>query len=55
MLNMAPDEFSTGWKFDLTIYSHETVQYFRSVHTELWTAKRLNFRTVEVVPCERNT
>ena len=29
--------------------------FFRSVYTELWTAVRLNFRTVKVVPCERNT
>ena len=26
-----------------------------SCHMELWTAKRLNFRTVRVVPCEQNT
>ena len=32
-----------------------TVQYFRSVHTELWTTRRLNFRTVKMIPCERNT
>ena len=25
------------------------------VHTELWSTMRLNFRTVKVVPCERNT
>ena len=25
------------------------------VHTELWTARRLDVRTVKVVPCERNT
>ena len=39
-------------KFDRTLRSHGTVQYFRFVHTVLWTARRLNFRTVRVVPCE---
>ena len=28
---------------------------FRSIHTELWTVRRLNFRTVTVDPCEQNT
>ena len=34
----APDEFSTGWKFDQTLRSSGTVQYFLSVHMELWIA-----------------
>ena len=42
-------------KFDRTLGSHGTVQYFCSVHTELWTSKRLNVRLVKVGPCERNT
>ena len=29
--------------------------FFGSVHTELWTVRRLNFRTKKVIPCERNT
>ena len=32
-----------------------TVQHFRSVDRELWTAKRLNFGTVKVNRCEQNT
>ena len=42
-------------EFDRTLGSHGTVHYFCSVHTELWTSKRLNVRTVKVGPCERNT
>ena len=41
--------------FDQTLGSHGTVQDFGFVHTEFWTAKRLNFRTVKVVQCELNT
>ena len=37
-------------KFDRTLCSHRTVQYFRSVHREIVTVRRLNFRTVKVVP-----
>ena len=40
-------------KIDWTLCSQETVQYFRSVYTELGLAGRLNFRTVKVIPCER--
>ena len=46
--------FDPAEKFDLTVPSHGNVQYFRSVLTELWTAKRLNFGTVKLVPCERS-
>ena len=38
--NFRPDENS-----DRTLRLHSTVQYFRSVRTELWTARRLNKRT----------
>ena len=41
--------------FDRTLRSHGTVQDFGFVHTEFWTAKCLNFRTVRVVQCELNT
>ena len=37
--------------FDRTLRWHGTVQYFHSVHTEIWTAERLIF----VVLCEFNT
>ena len=40
-------------KIDWTLCSQETVQYIRSVYTELGLAGRLNFRTVKVIPCER--
>ena len=52
-LRMRP--YGTGRIFDrvkdLTVHfvSHGTVQYFRSVRTELYN------RTVKVLPCERNT
>jgi len=42
-------------KCDRTLRSQGTFQYFRFVHTKLWTARRLNFPTVKMVPCERNT
>ena len=48
---MATDEFSTGWKFDRSLCSYGTAQYFRSVHTELWTTKRI----VKLASCVRNT
>ena len=50
----AADERSTGWKFspDTFFRSHGTVHYFRPVHTELWTFRRLNFRLAKVIPCE---
>lgn len=47
------DEFRPAEKFDKTLCSRGTVQYFRSVQTEIWAAKGLNFRTVKVGPCER--
>ena len=49
--NFRPVEF----KFDRTLCSHRTVQYFRSVHTEIVTVRRLNFRSVKVVLWEQNT
>ena len=33
-----------NYRFDLPLRSHGTVQNFRSVHTELWMARRKNFR-----------
>ena len=58
------DEIRPAEKFDKTPCSHETVQYFRSVQTEIWAARPLNFRMVKVgpykrrkirpMPCERN-
>ena len=45
--------FRPAEKFDRTLRSQGTVQYFRSVHTELGTATRLNFITVKAVPCEQ--
>ena len=47
------DYFRPAEKFDKTLCSHGTVQYFQSVQTEIWAARRLNFRTVKVGPCER--
>ena len=41
--------FRSAKKFDRPLCSHGTVQYFRSVRTELYN------RTVKVLPCERNT
>ena len=37
--------FHSGWKFGLYIFWRPN----------FWTARRLNFRTVKVFPCERNT
>ena len=48
-------DFRPAKKFDRTLGSHGTVQYFFSDHTELRTSKHLNVRTVKVGPCERNT
>ena len=47
------DEFRPAEKFDKTLCSRGTVQYFRSVQTEIWAARGLNFRTVKVGPCKR--
>ena len=47
------DEFRPAEKFDKTLCSRGTVQYFRSVQTEIWAARGLSFRTVKVGPCER--
>ena len=46
--------FRTAEEFDGTLCSPWTVQY-HSVHTEHWTVRRLNFRTLKVDPCERKT
>lgn len=35
--------FGPAQQFDRTLGPHETVQYFLSVHTGLWRARRLNF------------
>ena len=53
-VHTAADELSNSWKFppDTSFRSHGTVHYFRPVHTELWTVRRLNFRMVKVIPCE---
>ena len=50
--------FRPAEKCERNPHSHGTVQHFRSVLTNnltALTAGRLNFRTVKVVPCERNT
>lgn len=41
--------------FHRTFRSHRALRYFRCVHTELWTPRRLNICTVKVVPCELNS
>ena len=46
--------FRQAEKFDRTLRSKGTVQYFRSVDTVLSTATRLNFVTVKAVPREQN-
>ena len=58
------DEFRLAEKFNKTLCSHGTVQYFRFVQTKIWAARRLNFRAVKVgpsesrrirpMPCDRN-
>ena len=47
--------FGPAEKFDQTLCSHGTFLYFHFVHTEIWTARRLIFRTVKMVPWEQNT
>ena len=46
--------FRSADKFYPTLRSHGTVQYFCSVRTAVWTARRLNFRPVRLVMSERN-
>ena len=51
----APDEFSTGWKnWTDNLFSRARSWTFCSVHTSLWTAGRLHFRTVKLISCKRN-
>lgn len=46
----APDEFSTGWKiWTDNLFSRDRSWTFCSVHTYLWTAGRLHFRTVKLI------
>ena len=45
----------TLYRTNFRLAENGTVQHFRSVDRELWTAKRLNFRTVKVNRCEQNT
>lgn len=48
--------FPPAKKSDQILCSHGTVQYLRSVHTKIWTTRRLlSFRTISVIPCEQNT
>ena len=61
-LTQAPQFACEGYRIEAHLsttqdeFWHGTVQYSNSVYDDLWTAKRLNFRTpVKVVACERNT
>ena len=46
--------FRPAGKFDRTLGPHETVQYFRFIHTGL-KGKASKFHTVSLVPRERKT
>ena len=52
----APDEFFTGWKIrPATSLTRNRSIFCESVYTNLEKLRVHNFRTVKVVPCERNT